>query len=323
MVLSIVNATAREFLKKHTPGLFDTMRRVRQEQYAVRSMRAASLLHHGFKLAVPVNHSLREISEKAPRREEGLRIAARFLFAKDATGAYVDIGANVGDTAAVVRSVASWPMVLVEPSKTFFSYLERNAPLFGPDVKLVKGFLAAPSDVGSTFTLSHWGGTAKPVLAPSPVSRAPDTFTLDEVCDGPVRLLKIDTDGYDLPLLHAYSSKLAAEGANLFFELEVRSLEDVQSWSDLTADLLGNGYSRLLVWDDPGHFMGSIDSAEQIAQLIRWQHSYQNSEHAERARRHGAYVRICNFDVLAVAERDDAVADEILAWYRAQQGMPE
>ena len=97
---------------------------------------------------------------KRPLREDGLRIAASKIFEKHPTKTFVDVGANIGDTAAIVRSVSACDMVLIEPSDQFFPLLAANALQFGPGVTWIQSFFVSPTHTDSTFSLIHSAGTA-------------------------------------------------------------------------------------------------------------------------------------------------------------------
>jgi hypothetical protein len=127
--------------------------------------------------------------------------------------------------------------------------------------------------------------------------------------DGDIKLFKIDTDGYDFALLDAYLEELSKRSSNIYFELEVRNADDFNDWTRLLSRLFRSGYSRLIFWDDPGRFMGAFRNAEQALDLVHWQHSYHRFTDNQD-------IRIHNFDVLAVADNDEELADKIVATCR-------
>ena len=152
----------RAFLKKTFPSLRHTYRRARNRLYLRQKAISHTIKYQGFQFSIPSNHKLMTLRDEQPDREGGLRVAAARIFAKHPEKVYVDVGANIGDTAAVVRSASPCTMVLVEPSDIFYPYLCKNASQFGANVKILQGFFVPPGDVNATFELLHSEGTAQP-----------------------------------------------------------------------------------------------------------------------------------------------------------------
>jgi hypothetical protein len=204
-------------------------------------------------------------------------------------------------------------MILVEPSDVYLPYLTRNAARLGPGVKVVHGFFVTRNDLYAHFDLVHGAGTARPERTSLRSDGAPN-YDLDKLADGHVKLIKIDTDGYDRSLIQGYKDDFGRRGMNVLFELEVRSGDDVRAWTNCVADLLRRDYAGLLIWDDPGHFMCSVRAVGLADQLMGWLLSHGNSDSIGRPR------RIYNFDVLAVAQEDEDVLRAIEEGYRAAVG---
>jgi len=271
---------------------------------------ARSINYHGIKMELPTNHILLSVLKHQPRRHESVRISAAHIFRKHPDAAFVDVGANVGDTAAVVRSVSNCPMVLIEPSDVYLPYLTRNAARLGPGVKVVHGFFVTRDDLQASFDLVHGDGTARPERT-SLHFDGPLNYDLGKLTDRPIKLIKIDTDGYDRHLIEGYKDDFGRCAMNVLFELEVLSGEDVRAWTDCLANLLRRDYAGLLIWDDPGHFMCSVRAVDLADQLIRWLLSHGSLDRSGRPR------RIYNFDVLALVREDDDVLRAIEEDYRA------
>jgi FkbM family methyltransferase len=294
---------AKAYVRKFPPLRY-AWKRLQNALYLRQKAISQTVEYHGFQFEIPSNHKLMILRDEQPNREEGLRIAAWKIFQKHPGKIYVDIGANIGDTAAVVRSVSSCAMVLVEPSDIFYPYLCRNALRFGHNVSTIQGFFVSPNDFNAEFELLHWEGTARPRYKGTRASPKQQNFVLDQLSRSPIGLMKIDTDGYDLNLIDGYMDHLAYSNVNLYFELEVRSQQDVIDWRECISKLLSKGYAGILLWDDPGHFMCSVTSVELAHQLLNWQLSYMNENHK-------GIRRIFNFDVLAISHSDRDIFGEI------------
>jgi hypothetical protein len=80
-----------------------------------------------------------------------------------------------------------------------------------------------------------------------------------------VRLVKSDTDGYDVGLAIAYARAFAASRPVIFFEYDPRNtrmatpdVDPAEVWDKL-ADL---GYEQAVVWTNGGHVLGSYPVRE-------------------------------------------------------------
>lgn len=295
---------AKTFAKTNFPAFVDRGKRMRNALYVRQKPNIQFVNYHGIQLAVPSDHKLLELLTEQPNREGGLRVSAERIFNRHPTSIYVDVGANIGDTAAVVRSVSTCEMVLIEPSEVFFPLLATNTLQFGPGVTSLQAFFTSPADADAAFSLIHSAGTAQPHRdGARTLGSKQQNLGLDQLPPD-IGLLKIDTDGYDAELIGTYTEQLALRGVNLFFEMEVRTPGDVAQWVDRIRGLFVAGYAGLLVWDDPGHFLCSISGVELARQLLQWQLSYTGADYRGE-------MRVYNFDVLAVAANDREILSEI------------
>lgn len=166
----------------------------------------------GIELELPLSHELPFYRKDHPRYAENVgRIAAEL------GGPVVDIGANVGDTAAVIRAASPVPILCVEGDDRFFAILRRNAERFDPPVELEHAYVDAPARAG----VERGRGTARLVGGDATVR----TRTLGEILADHPRfaepaLVKIDTDGYDVPILLAELDLLERLKPALFFEYD-------------------------------------------------------------------------------------------------------
>lgn len=232
-----------------------------------------SFQFYGYDLTVPSKHPLIAFhtpnsGNYQPYRDRGLGVIAAALAQLGRQGVAIDIGANVGDTLAVIARNSAFKVVCVEASDFFAQYLRVNVERHFKDRAEIRHcFIAAkPDDPGQA--LFHWGGTARPIDRPFSESCAviPIGRLIAEA--GAVALLKIDTDGFDLALIEACLETRPAPTFPIYFELEITSnqahelraaAQRSQAFFHRTVQA---GYRRALVWDDPGRFFGLIDLAE-------------------------------------------------------------
>ena len=141
-------------------------------------------------IELPLSHELPFYRHDHPRYDARIGPLAR-----DLGGPVVDIGANVGDTAAFIRAETRIPILSIEGDERFFAFLERNATRLA-DVELERAYVEAPGDKTLAEILREHPRFARPSL------------------------LKIDTDGMDVPILEANLDWLARERPVLFFEYD-------------------------------------------------------------------------------------------------------
>lgn len=153
------------------------------------------------------------------------------------TGAVIDIGANIGDTAAAVRSQIDNEIVCFEGDDKFLPYLKRNATMIG-GITIVDQFVE----------------TRK-------ASRC-----LDHIKQRPA-LIKTDTDGLDCEIITSF---LSAGDFNFYFELDP-SLTKEQTGKDTTTELISElikrGYA-FTFFSNWGHLAGIFDAKTPIETIF-------------------------------------------------------
>lgn len=165
----------------------------------------------GVELELPLSHQLPFYRDAHPEYDAPLaRIACEL------GGPVVDVGANVGDTAAAIRARCDVPILCVEGDDRFFALLERNAARLG-DVELERAFVDAPA----RGRIERGHGTARVVEGDDELPAKP----LGQVLGAHPRfaapaLVKLDTDGLDVPILLASLDLVARLRPVLFFEYD-------------------------------------------------------------------------------------------------------
>jgi FkbM family methyltransferase len=176
---------------------------------------------------------------------------------------FVDVGANVGDTAVVMRHNATNPILCIEGHSRFLSYLRENVEQLA-DIRIVPAFIGSNEDGPLIF--ASQGGTGR--LVPTPEkdsSSALKTRSLQSILyeEGVLRsgiaLFKTDTDGMDAFILQEFLG-LEQTDAALFFECDVRqTIPEERShatWRSVFSALKERGYS-LIIFDNFGYRMAS------------------------------------------------------------------
>lgn len=174
----------------------------------------------------------------------------------------VDVGANVGDTVALVRGVSDAPVLCVEGDDVFFPILERNSPALEP-VELERAYVAG--DTTSAGRVERAGGTASVVPDESMTAVAPFRTLREILEDHPdfrwAKLLKIDTDGHDAAIIRGAADHLRETRPVLFFEFDPYFMARVgdAAGPDVLAFLVTLGYQHALVYENTGDLLVSLD----------------------------------------------------------------
>jgi FkbM family methyltransferase len=171
--------------------------------------------------------------------------------ARELGGSVVDIGANVGDTAAFIRAESEVPILCVEGDDRFFALLERNAARLG-DVELEHAFVDAPK----RGRVERRAGTARIVAGESVLPTKPlATILTEHARFARPALLKLDTDGMDVPILLANLELLERLRPALFFEYDPH----LGATPDVFERLADVGYVTAEWFENTGDPAGSVE----------------------------------------------------------------
>ncbi len=258
-----------------------------------------------FSIDVPKNHLLAHLLSKQPMRDQCIGRVAAQISKKYPESTFLDIGANVGDTAAIMATYASNRLILVEPSAYFLTFLTRNVAKFPNETLLVNAFVADGAPIAGE--LHHWAGTAA-LSGATQHARTIPTQPISQIATESTRFIKIDTDGFDFKIIAASIDWLQISHPALLFEDQIRNQTDLQSANQTFVSLEKIGYTFFIVWDDPGLHIVSTTSLATIQDLNGY--LFQLWSHDTRRAIH-------NYDVLCLHNADADVFDAINAQCRA------
>ncbi|HVT85796.1 MAG TPA: FkbM family methyltransferase [Chitinophagaceae bacterium] len=194
--------------------------------------------------------------------------------------AAIDIGANVGDTIAVLKSFVEIPIVGIEGDEISFKFLKKNIQQF-LDVSIVKAFLGdKPETISANFSSVGWNTTI------SPSEKGADQVsirTLDDVISSEIKkdlyykLLKSDVEGFDTIVLRGATKIINRFKPVLFFEYNrtimkrngEEGLSTIFSFRDF-------GYDKIVFFDHVGTLLLSTSLANK--EVITHLHEYISSD---------------------------------------------
>jgi FkbM family methyltransferase len=217
----------------------------------------------------------------------------------------VDVGANVGDTIAVLKSAADLPVIGIEGDELSFSYLQKNITQF-KDVKIVKTFLSDKTkEERVAFDKSGWNATILPV---ENGGEQVSFKTLDEVLSNAdyngavIKLLKVDVEGFDTIVLRGASAVIEKDKPALFFEYNRENMIAINEDGISTVlSYRNSGYKKVIFFDHKGNLVLATDL--QNEEVVRYMHDYISS-----SKNLLGYYDICIFH-----ENDTDIAEKFLA----------
>lgn len=216
----------------------------------------------GFNLLIPFSHQLPFILKKYPLYSSNLARLAKYVKQKYEHLKFIDIGANIGDSIALLKKEADYPILCIEGDEQFLSVLEKNATFFA-EIHIIKAYLGECSNSIRGSTIKQ-GGTAH--LSENKVGdNIIEVKKLSDVLkDYPSfcqsKMIKVDTDGFDCKILRGAADFLKSAKPIIFFEYDPFFLaEQGDDGISIFNDLSSYGYKNLLIYDNFGDLMLSVN----------------------------------------------------------------
>jgi FkbM family methyltransferase len=215
-------------------------------------------------LELHMSHALPLHLACSPTYDRELPRIARLLREAGSSFSMIDVGANVGDTAALVTdAVPDAHLLCIEGSARYAELLRANVQRLGLDAVCVQAFCG---DAASSPPMEsdEDRGTGRLRQASAGFANV-RTRTLDEiVAEHPQfarpALLKIDTDGFDQRVLRGARQLLVECLPVIFFELAVTLIRDVGDDPSTIFPMLAEmGYERARIYDHVGIAAGTFD----------------------------------------------------------------
>lgn len=260
------------------------------------------------RIRLPAGHLLDWHRLRHRRYDEPIAEIAELLRRKYRTPAMIDIGANVGDTAALMARSPEIAVLCIEGNEKFLPLLRENLAGVSPISEIEPSYVGAGGEAVSGRMLTG-KGTARLVEGSgfvrtrslAQILRAHPRFS-------DARLLKIDTDGFDAKIVLSASEVISALKPIAYIEYSPTGSAAVEAECRAMIERLKDiGYAFFHVFDNFGNHMLRVP-AEQ-------------SDHLHAL---NAYVRssrkdlrpsIFYYDICAIAAGDTDISDDLLRHY--------
>lgn len=226
-------------------------------------------LSSGCSIIIPLSHNLPLYKLAHKNYDTAIVRISRFLSRNKERVTIIDVGANVGDTAAVLLASVNCRVIAIEGNPKFLPYLKRNLEVYDARATIVPIFVGAPGIVSATVSTS--GGTASlKVGVDSTLALRSLPSVVSELGLDRIDLIKIDTDGYDIEVLISSVDWLSVEKPTLFFEFYPNLFSQVtkDGWR-IFSILERTGYIGAIIYLNTGAYLRSFDlkNAAHIEEL--------------------------------------------------------
>lgn len=214
----------------------------------------------GVEMTLPWSHRLPDYAAGDSPYGQNLVELARLITPSDGPLVVIDVGANVGDSTLQILAATDARVVCVEADEFYLDFLATNvgddercrieASLLTPDATATAHVSAVRTGGTTRFVADDATEAGLPQVTPEELRRRhPWTEQL--------RLVKSDTDGYDVALVPALAARWQDRQPVLFFEYDLRlsriaGHDPLAVWDDLAA----LGYTEVAIWGHGGDAVG-------------------------------------------------------------------
>jgi FkbM family methyltransferase len=260
-----------------------------------------------YRIRLPLHSQLLFYRSGFPIYDTALGQIAAVLGAKYPALHAIDIGANVGDTCALIRQRAEISVLCVEGDPILLPILTENMGQFGPGVAMEPSFVG-PEEQTVNLTLADDLGRNASLIGAigsegSVKLRSLNAILADHPAFRHAKLLKIDTEGFDFDIIKQSMEFVRQSRPAIFFEYDphFRPNEPRAGLETMEA-LIRAGYSDFLYYDNFGHFLLHTDASN--FRIFADLDNYLASN-----RKYGTAVYY--FDVCALHQEDSDLVPEI------------
>jgi len=241
----------------------------------------------GTPLLLPMSHPLPLYRREYPQYSSNVGRIAAAVAGNTPDFSFIDIGANVGDTLAIVRANAEFPVLCIEGAEQYLPVLRSNALRFA-DVEIEPTFVGVAEQ--RAFAVAASDGTAR--LVKSEGGSIGTNFLTDIVARHPrfarPSMIKLDTDGMDTLILKNEVPFLTKTQPVVFFEYDPYffAAHDRNGF-EVFEELRVAGYGPLLVYNNVGDLICQAHVRER--ELLRDLNEFYSGREGRQ------YADICAF----------------------------
>ena len=231
--------------------------------FKILKLQKSKILTHkigSYILHYPSNHQLINILATYPDYSQNIGRLSKIVKDKYSDLYIIDVGANIGDTVIFIRNEINCAILAVEGDAEFYNFLKLNTENID-NVLLAKAFLDE-FDHNVFVDINKSRGTLS--LSSKGSDEITEFIKLDTLLQkfssfNNAKILKVDTDGYDIKILKGAADFIAKTKPVIFFEYDVNFYASPKILIDIIKFLEEKGYSKILIYDNFGRFIMQIN----------------------------------------------------------------
>jgi FkbM family methyltransferase len=220
----------------------------------------------GHKIRLPEGHALPDYQKRYKRYDFTLGELARIVSEKHPGSPRIDIGANIGDSWALMNRHVIAETLLIEGDPAYTKLLKFNVDRLGHPAQICEVFCGTESGVVSEESIKRTGAGTSSInktTALADDSTVP-VLTLREILDlhpdfRLSKLIKLDTDGYDFDIIEANAALFSEMQATIYYECAPFVQENGLKASIKSFQELIKFFKFFVIYDNFGHFLCSLE----------------------------------------------------------------
>ncbi len=216
--------------------------------------------YNGIKVKMNLSHDLAFNIKNYPTYNQNLGKVAEIISKKYPSLNVIDVGANVGDSVAIIQYKVNANFLCIEGNPKFIPLLKENQKNL-KNIKIEQCFVGEETskvkpvnNLGTAFLENDENGIEVKTIS-SVIENHPEFKS--------TKLIKIDTDGFDNKIIRGAKQFLLESKASIFFEydpfyLEKQNEKGVEIFNFLTK----LGYSKFVIFNNFGEYLTTLSSNE-------------------------------------------------------------
>ena len=235
-----------------------------------------------FNITMPGNNPLLSHYKYQPDLNSQLGRLSKTVQSKYTDLSVIDIGANVGDTVAVIKSHCNVPVIAIEGDETSYSFLKKNIEQFS-NVYTIKQFLGEEEkSIKVNLNKKGWNTT----LLPQQEGRGliqlktlDQTLKDESLFSKKIKVLKTDVEGFDTIILRGADEVIKTYKPILYFEYNVSNMKAINEDGLTTLlSLRSSGYNTAIFFDAKNRYIITLPLSEK--DFISQMHYYADEENS-------------------------------------------
>ncbi|MFN8248685.1 MAG: FkbM family methyltransferase [Ferruginibacter sp.] len=231
-----------------------------------------------YTILMPGNNPQISLYKYSPDSNSQLGRLTKLIASKYKDASLIDIGANVGDTIAAIRTHTNIPVIAIEGDDTSFSFLQRNVTQF-QDIIIIKQYLGEDrKELAVSIEKGGWNNT---IIPDKSGEKKIDIKTLDEIIadnnlgSRNIKLIKIDTEGFDTIILRGCRQTITDKKPVLYFEYNGENMNAIgENGLSTLLSLKNFGYNAVQIYDCVNNLLiaTTLDNKDTLEQLHKYIH---------------------------------------------------